>query len=98
MFRLLHRSQPACRCTKSSHAARTAKPSCWRREMGLNKIERAILNALKDRAMDVYDLSDAVNYRVDIVTTACQTMRKTMLVDWMYGEDPVSITIAGEAA
>ena len=64
----------------------------------VTKAQATILRAIVDRPLDVFDLSDAVGINPRRMFTACKALRTKGLVDWMYGEDEVALSIAGRLA
>ncbi|WEJ60183.1 hypothetical protein [Devosia sp. FJ2-5-3] len=61
--------------------------------------KQRVLDALVDRALDIYDLSDKLGMQPErTLVDMCKGLRDEGLVDWMYREDALSITPAGRAA
>lgn len=66
--------------------------------MKLTKLDQDILARVENRAEDIFDLSDAVGQEPSDVVAACIELHQRRFVEWMYPDDPVSITDAGRQA
>jgi hypothetical protein len=65
----------------------------------LTKWRKKALTALRERAMDVYDLADAMRELPDMrFIEQCENLRDCEWAEWMYPDDPISITPAGRQA
>ncbi len=64
----------------------------------LTGAQTRILEAIVNRALDVYDLADATGIRQIDAFAECDKLKSRGLIDWDYPEDEVDITPAGRAA
>lgn len=64
----------------------------------LTKLQLAILRAIRDRALDTYDIASNLEIGSKTVFFECVKLKARGLVEWMYSEDAVDLSKKGRAA